>query len=183
MTELIDNESRLQVHNDDNGPQGESVYSSGYGSNGASEVTLSSTNEDECSLRSCSVSTEETPDHPIPQPALPISSGVEENQEESEENLMTTSTDCGVVRRPKASVDKLTALKAHRSSCPTALTVNEPNNLNNSYGSAHSSSSNVSIERLTATDDEVNLHFQLFRSFVNTNCYFIARKLLPKFQT
>jgi hypothetical protein len=155
MTELIGNESRLEVHTDENCPQGESVYSSGYGSNGASEVTLSSTNEDECSLRSCSVSTEETPDHPIPQPALPISSGVEENQEESEENVMTTSTDCGVVRRPKACVDKLTALKTHRSSCPTALTVNEPINLNNSYGSAHSSSSNVSIERLTATDDEV----------------------------
>ena len=162
MTELIDNENRLQVHTDESGPQGESVYSSGYGSNGASEVTLSSANEDECSLRSCSVSTEETPDHVIPQPALPISSGVEELQEEPEQNLMTTSADGGVVRRPKASVDKLTALKSHRSSCPTALTVNEPINLNNSYSSAHSSNSNVSIERLTATDDEVNLDFKPF---------------------
>ncbi|KZS16304.1 Kinesin-like protein [Daphnia magna] len=154
--DMIDNESRLQVHADENGPQGESVYSSGYGSNGASEVTLSSTNEDECSLRSCSVSTEETPDHPVaqPLPQPPIASAYEANQEEFEKNLTVVSTECGVVRRSKASVDKLTALKAHRSSCPTALTVNESLNLNNSYGSAHSSSSNVSIERLTATDDE-----------------------------
>lgn len=161
---MIDNESRLQVHADENGPQGESVYSSGYGSNGASEVTLSSTNEDECSLRSCSVSTEETPDHPVaqPLPQPPIASAYEANQEEFEKNLTVVSTECGVVRRSKASVDKLTALKAHRSSCPTALTVNESLNLNNSYGSAHSSSSNVSIERLTATDDEVVISLSVF---------------------
>lgn len=154
---MIENEGLLQVHADENGPQGESVYSSGYGSNGASEVTLSSTNEDECSLRSCSVSTEETPDHPVPQPLPqpPTPSTNEANQEEFEKNSTVPSADCGVVRRSKTSVDKLTALKAHRSSCPTALTVNEQLNLNISYGSAHSSSSNVSNERLTATDDEV----------------------------
>lgn len=155
---MVDNESRLQVHTDENGPQGESVCSSGYGSNGTSEVTLSSANEDACSLRSCSVSTEETPDHPVPQPILPVSTGQEEEEEEVEEVDPIPApvvTNGAVVRRSKASVDKLTALKANRASCPTGLTLTEPPNLNNSYGSAHSSSSNISIERLTATDDEV----------------------------
>lgn len=153
---MIDNESRLQVQTDENGPHGESVCSSGYGSNGTSEVAFSSANEDACSLRSCS--TEETPDHPLPQPALPVSSA---NEGELEEDpipapapIVTNGT---VVRRPKTTVDKLTALKAHRASCPTTLAISEPFNLNSSFGSAHSSSSNVSIERLTATDDEVRL--------------------------
>jgi hypothetical protein len=37
--------------------------------------------------------------------------------------------------------------------------------------------------RICFESDEVNLHFQLLRSFVNTNCYYIARKLLRQFQT
>ena len=134
----------------------ESVCSSGYGSNGTSEVALSSANEDACSLRSCSVSTEETPDHIVPQPVLPVSSSGEE-QPEIEQIPVTIVTNGAVVRRSKASVDKLTALKANRASCPTALALSEPPNLNSSFGSAHSSSSNISIERLTATDDEVLL--------------------------
>lgn len=152
---MDDNEGRLQVHTDESCPKGESVCSSGYGSNGTSEVTLSSANEDACSLRSCSVSTEETPDHPVPQSALPVSSGNEEEQQEVEQNLVAAVANSVVIRRPKSSVDKLTALKANRASCPTTLALSEPLNLNNSFGSAHSSSSNISIERLTATDDEV----------------------------
>lgn len=157
---MVDNESRLQVHSDENGPQGESVCSSGYGSNGTSEVTLSSANEDACSLRSCSVSTEETPDHSVPLPILPVSAGHEEEEQVEEVDPIPAPvvTDAAVVRRSKASVDKLTALKANRASCPTGLTLSEPPNLNNSYGSAHSSSSNISMERLTVTDDEVRTH-------------------------
>lgn len=164
---MVDNESHhLQVHVDENGPQGGSVCSSGYGSNGTSEVTLSSANEDACSLRSCSVSTEETPDHPLPQPVQLVSSsnatsnGNEGDLEEVDPIPTPVVTNGAVVRRSKASVDKLTALKANRASCPTALAISEPLNLNNSFGSAHSSSSNVSIERLTATDDEVLLQKQ-----------------------
>lgn len=55
-----------------------------------------------------------------------------------------------------AQVDKIIALQPNRASCPTALTLHsEQFNLNHSLSSVHSSSSNISIERLTATDDEV----------------------------
>lgn len=151
---MTDAESQLQVHADENGPQGESVCSSGYGSNGTSEVALSGANEDACSLRSCSISTEETPDHLVPQPPLPISD--EKEREQEVEPIPTPSATNGpVIRRPKASVDKLTSLKANRASCPTALSNCESLNLNSSFGSVQSGSSSASVERLTATDDEV----------------------------
>lgn len=129
----------------------ESVCSSGYESNGTSEIALSNPQEDACSSRSGSVSTsEETPDYGGPNPSLAILNG----GEDTHQNPTMPQTNGTVVRRPKASVDKLTALSAHRSSCPTSLIVAEQLNL--SFGSAHSSSSNISIERLTGTgSDEV----------------------------
>ena len=74
-------------------------------------------------------------------------------EEQPEIILVATVINGAVVRRSKTSVDKLTALKANRTSCPTALALSQPHNLNSSFGSAHSSTSNISIERLTATDD------------------------------
>lgn len=139
---------------DDSGLTVESLCSSGYGSNGTSEIALSSTQEDACSSRSCSVSTtEETPDYTGPHTSLPLFN----NSEDSNQNPTIPIPNNGtVVRRSKASVDKLKNLSANRASCPTSLIVAEQQlNLNSSFGSAHSSSSNISVERLTGTDDEV----------------------------
>jgi len=125
---------------------------SGYGSNGASEITLSSANEDASSSRSCSASAEETPDQPLPSQLNALT------LEEVEPQVPPAVVNGAVKRRSKASVDKIAALKAHRASCPTGLKdmtalAQDQLNLNSSFSSVHSSSSNVSIER--ATDDEV----------------------------
>ena len=134
---------------DDIGP-----VESGYGSNGTSEITLSSVNEDASSSRSCSVSAEETPDHPGPPTLGQLGSANDES-----DPIPSNAVNGAVVRRSKASVDKIAALRAHRSSCPTGMkdlsVLAASEQLNSSLGSVHSSSSNVSIERLTTTDDEV----------------------------
>ena len=143
----MENETKLKVNennvNEENGPQ-ESVCSSGYGSNGTSEMTLFSACEDANSSRSASA--EETPDH--------LASSSVASQEELLEP--SPNPNVTVVKRPKNSVEKITALQSHRASYPTVLANTDHLNLNRSFGSVHSSSSNVSIERLTATDDEVN---------------------------
>lgn len=60
-----------------------------------------------------------------------------------------------VVRRSRQAADKIASLKPHRASYPS--TDGSATVFNSSFGSSvHSSSSNVSIERLTATDDEVS---------------------------
>ena len=151
---------KVEVHlNEDNGPQ-ESVCSSGYGSNGTSMLALFSANEDANSSRSCSVSTEETPDHVGPTPDA-IGSLSEEVAPIAAAAAPSPSPPAAatVVRRSKNSADKIAALQPHRASYPAAVLPSAVDqvNLNSSFGgSVHSSSSNVSIERLTATDDEVS---------------------------
>jgi kinesin family member 13 len=151
---------KVEVHlNEDNGPQ-ESVCSSGYGSNGTSMLALFSANEDANSSRSCSVSTEETPDHVGPTPDA-IASLSEEVAPIAAAAAPSPSPPAAatVVRRSKNSADKIAALQPHRASYPAAVLPSAADqvNLNSSFGgSVHSSSSNVSIERLTATDDEVS---------------------------
>lgn len=142
--------SVIHLKADDAKTAEESICSSGYGSNGT-PVTACSVNDDTNSSRSCSASNEETPDH-----------GHCLSNEEADPSP-TTITDAAaaavtVVRRPKNTVDKIIALQSHRSSCPTAMSSNEHLNMNSSL---NSSSSNVSIERLTATDDEVKTSVKL----------------------
>jgi len=142
-SEDIENDNKLKV-SDENEPQ-ESVCSSGYGSNGTSEVTLFSANEDANLSRSGS--TEKTPDQVVP----PHTSTSMSDKCDSSLSLAVDA----VVKRPKNTVDKIIALQPNRASCPTALTLHsEQLNLNQSLSSVNSSSSNISIERLTATDDE-----------------------------
>lgn len=145
---------------DDNGLPVESLCSSGYGSNGTSEITLSSNQEDAYSSRSCSVSTtEETPDYTGIQTSLPVFNSCEDSNQNPTIPIQNNGI---VIRRSKASVDKLKTLSANRASCPTSLIVAEQQlNLNSSFGSAHSSS-NTSVERLTGTDDEVVVRCRYF---------------------
>lgn len=161
---MTETESRLAVlMADENGPA-----ESGYGSNGTSEITLSSVNEDASSSRSCSVSAEETPDHPGP-PTVVVGTGNEEAVQ-----IRATAVNGAAVRRSKAAADEIAALRAHRLSCPTGMkdlaALATSDQLNSSFGSVHSSGSNVSVERLTATDDEVRvIHLVLIENILNSN--------------
>jgi hypothetical protein len=179
---------KVEVHlNEDNGPQ-ESVCSSGYGSNGTSMLALFSANEDANSSRSCSVSTEETPDHVGPTPDA-IASLSEEVAPIAAAAAPSPSPPAAatVVRRSKNSADKIAALQPHRASYPAAVLPSAVDqvNLNSSFGgSVHSSSSNVSIERLTATDDEVSSISLSHPPLANLNkfLFYSYRKVSPTFQ-
>lgn len=85
-------------------------------SNGTSELTLSSTNDEAYSSRSCSISAGETPDQVSVSNLPNLSDGIV--NEEANYSPSPMENHASVVRRPKAIIDKLTSLQPHRASCP-----------------------------------------------------------------
>lgn len=141
------NENGVKLHDEN---QHISNCSSGYVSNGTSEMTLSSNNDEAYSSRSCSISAGETPDHNSMTNLPNLNDG---NQEENNQSSSPVENHLAVVRRPKAIIDKLASLQPHRASCPDTFASM------NALSDSDVSQNHASLEQLQSDEVFYNIRF------------------------